>query len=168
MNSQWTIGRLFLWLLMVALICSHLAGIYQKRIVGFTDFTIDSNSIEQWIIELDPTGCMKTTSEGEGRHGDVVDSDLTFYLKTKNSTSDEIIQHVRRRIHERLQEEKWTVHGGGIGSDSFSFHTYSGDTRFRIYGWILPYTEIPFALQPVGSAERITKIKLLRTGYQTR
>lgn len=164
-NSQWSIGRLFLWVFIAALIVSHLANFYQRQIVGFTDFSLDGSDIKQWLTELDPSIESHGGGEGSSSSGDFVDSDLNYVFTSKNTTSQQILDHLKSKIRQHLADQNWSIHGWGEGGESFSFKAYNGDTNFRIYGWLVPSTEDSYARQLEKMGETVTTIKILRVGY---
>ena len=167
-SSQWSIGRLFLWVFVAALIASHLANFYQRQIVGFTDFSLDGSDVIQWITELDPSAKSHGGGEGSSSSGDSVDSDLDYMFTSKNATSKQILEHLKSKIQKQLTDQNWSIHGWGEGNDSFDFHAYNGDTYFRIYGWLVPNTEDSYARQLEERGESVTTIKILRVGYLKR
>ena len=107
-KTQWSIGQLFLWILVASLIASHLANFYQRRIVGFTDFQLDRSVVRKWLIELDATSVLRSRGGGASRSGNSVDSDHDYLISSKNATSEEIFIHLRKKISAQLREQGWS------------------------------------------------------------
>ena len=75
-RSQWSIGRMFLWVFVAALVASHFSSFYQRQIVGFTDFSLKRSDVERWLIELDPSTRRHGGGGGSSQQGDAVDSEF--------------------------------------------------------------------------------------------
>ena len=164
-RSQWSIGRMLLWFFVAALVASHFASFYQRQIVGFTDFTLDRSDVEQWMSELDPSVRCHGGGGGSSQSGDSVDSEFDYLYSSKNTTSEQLLAHLKLEIREQLGDENWSIHGTGGGDDSFSYHARSGRTHFRIYGWLVPNAKNSYASHLMERGENLTRVKILRVGY---
>jgi len=75
------------------------------------------------------------------------------------------MSHLKLKTREKLEGENWTVNGSGGGNRDFNFHARSGNTRFRIYCWLVPNPDNLFYRKLEEDGETVTTIKLLRVGY---
>ena len=161
-RSQWSIGRMFLWVFVAALVASHFSSFYQRQIVGFTDFSLKKSDVERWLIELDPSTRHHGGGGGSLQQGDAVDSEFECQYSSKNATSGQLLNHLKSKILDQLEDENWTIQRSGGGRESFSFHASNGLTHFRIYVWLVPDVN---ASQFMERGENVTRIKVVRVGY---
>ena len=162
-DSQWSIGRLFLWVLVAALVASHFTGFFTRR---FVDFQLNGSIMEEWVSELDPSATIHRDDGTGSSSGDAVDSDFSYVFSSENTTPEQILEHLRLRIQDELEKQNWTIGQFAMGEGSFSLHAHTGGTRIRIYGWLVPNRENSHAQRLEKSNKTVTTVRILRIGYQ--
>ena len=168
-KPQWSIFRLFLWVFVAALIASHLANFYQRQIVGIAPFSINGPDIEQWLKEIDAS---VKSHEGAlvSPPSDSADSYSFYVYSSKNATSAQLLEQLKSRINEQLDDQSWSIHHAfSFANDSFVFHAYKDGTQLRICGVLAPNTNLsPGAQQCDQLGETITTIKIFQAGFLAR
>ena len=164
-TKQWSIRQLLLWVTVVALVCSHLAGYYQRRIVGFTNFAVDGNYIMQWVVDGDPTADSYGSAAGTSTSPDACEYEFDMHVSTNNLDSNEVLHEIRGRFESKAGAERWSILSSGGNGESFDLALSKGVTRFRVYGWVLPVTESSLGNRLEANGSHITRLKLLQVGY---
>ena len=167
-RTQWSIKRLLLWVFIAALVLAHASNIYQRQIARMTDFSIDVPELKSWVVELDPTATRFSGGKNSVTGIETVDCELDVVFVSKNSSSKEILAHLRSETRRRAKANGWKIHGYGQGSDFFNFHLSKGITHFRIYGFDLPDDNDPRIKQLKAEGNTVSSIKLLQIGYVSR
>jgi uncharacterized protein YaiE (UPF0345 family) len=163
MNSrnQWTIGRMFLWVLVSALVFSHLISLYRSRVVGFSDFVVSSSELGAWMAELDPTTVIYSISGSYGNDGKESVADMTYAISAQSATPEQMKAQLDNCIRTKAESEGWRIYQAG---SQFNYAMSKGVSRFRIFWWQQEQTSHDNLF--AGKGNQVLRIKLLLVGYR--
>ena len=131
---QWSLRRMFFWVLFAALICSQVSRIYHASLVGLDDFTISDDQISEWISELDSS--VDAFSDGFGATRDLneVVSEFDFWISAEAVTAEQALSHLRNSVAAKAETEGWEITlRAESGDECFLLSLSNGATRFQIY-----------------------------------
>jgi len=168
-SHQWSIGRIFLWLFIAALIFSHVANFLQNRKHDPSDpagLVIHGKTIHELITKLDESATMHTSGENSFNGDDAQDLIIDYSFSTKNASAEEILNQIREYFTQNVKSEGSSIISSRIGSESFSCAYSNGLARFRVFCWVLPETEPAFVEAMKKQGKTVMHVKLLQVGYK--
>jgi hypothetical protein len=168
MNSsrQWSLGRMFFWVLFAALICSHLSRIYHSTLVGLNDFTISDNQVIEWISELDPS--VNAFSDGLGAtvSRNEINSEFDFWISAEAITAEQALSHLRDSVASKAETQGWEITGRAeSGDERFHLSLSKGATRFQIYCWAMTSGKSSPGQHLVRVGKNVFRVMVLQIGY---
>jgi hypothetical protein len=162
---QWSLRRMFFWVLFAALVCSQLSHIYHSTRIGFNDFTISDDQINEWLSELDPTARAYAGSSGGGRSGNDVDRESNYWISADAATAEMALPHLRDSVVAKAGTEGWEITGSGQSGEGFSFSLSKGASRFRTYFWVLSTGKSSFEEHLEEDGKNVFRVMVVQVGY---
>jgi hypothetical protein len=163
---QWSLRRMFFWVLFAALVCSQLSRIYHSTLVGLNEFSLSETQIKELISELDPSARAHAESASSRRSGNEIDMEFNCWISADAATAEQAISHLRKSIIAKADTEGWRITRRGQGGDvSFHFNLSKSASHFRIYCWALPTGKSSYAERLEREGKNVFRIMVLQIGY---
>lgn len=129
MSIKWNLRELFWVAIILALLLPYFPGWFAQPPEPLHEFLLQSSDLQSYANELDASAVTGGLSGGSGGSSDISENHLDMLLVMKNSTGDEMFDHLVQKIHQRMDEENWqlgTLTSSGNHMESFRFS--KGDT----------------------------------------
>lgn len=165
---QWSVRRMFLWVFVAALICSHASRLYQTTFIGLDDFTISYTELREWISKLDSSAHAFDRSSGSGRSGDEVDAEFDCLFSTDTASAKQVLSHLEESVRRKASAGGWKIKENGESSGGFEFLLSKGVSRFRVYCWTIEMGSSSHEDELERNAKNTFRVIMLQVGYTQR